>query len=118
MLPARTPNSHPEMEEARELFEQWRKTRKHREPIPPLLWDMAVTLAGHHSLYEVSSCLRLNYNDLKTRIKKTPVVAPAFIELTGIASEEYTVEMEKPSGERIRAKGRCTVTELIRAFFG
>ncbi len=117
MLPARTGKNHPALEELKALFEQWRKNRKHRDHIPPSLWNAAVSLSDKHSLHEISTCLRLNYNDLKARIQKSTVIAPTFIELTGIASEEYTVEMEKPSGERIRVKGSCDITELVRTFF-
>jgi len=76
-----------------------------------------VALTQHHSLYEVSNYLRLNYNDLKARMQKPSIVPPAFIELTGITPAEYTVEIEKPTGERMRVKGQCAITELVRTFF-
>jgi len=117
MLPAQTQNNHLAMEEVKGLFDQWRRNRKHRDPIPPSLWDAAISLAKSYSLYEISRSLRLSYNDLKARMQKPSIVSPAFIELAGIASAEYTVEMEKPSGERMRVKGQCTITELIRTFF-
>jgi len=118
MLPARTQNNHLTVEEVKELFEEWRKNRKHREPIPPLLWNTAVALTQHHSLYEVSNYLRLNYNDLKARMQKSSIVPPAFIELPVAASVECTIEIEKPTGERMRIKGNCNAVELAREFWG
>jgi hypothetical protein len=118
MLPARTKKEHPTLEQLKTLFEQWRKERKHRDPIPPLLWNAAVSLSNQYSLHEICTCLRLNYNDLKARTKKrSECNTPAFIELPGISSDECTIEIEKPTGERMRIKGGCNVRELVREFF-
>jgi hypothetical protein len=40
-----------------------------------------------------------------------------FIELDPVtAATECTSEMEKPTGERMRARGACSVTELAKEF--
>ena len=50
----------PSLEEVREQFEAWRRTRKNRcDPIPPRLWNVAVKLAGRYSIYSISKALRL-----------------------------------------------------------
>jgi hypothetical protein len=117
MLPARTKKNHSTLEEVKSLFEQWRKDRKHRDIIPEALWDAAASLSGRYSLHEICTCLRLNYNDLKARTKNHVAISPAFIELTRVSSADCTIEMEKPTGERMRVKGSCTASELVRAFF-
>jgi hypothetical protein len=60
----------PAIKQALELFEKWRRTKKHREPIPEHLWKAAVKLARNHPRSHVAKMLRLDYSDLKSRIEK------------------------------------------------
>ena len=119
MVPAENEKDQPTLEEVQELFDVWRKEKKRRDPIPPALWESAVSLVGQHSINTVAKHFRLNYNELKIRAKGYPIVpagkkrSPAFIELATIR----TIEMEKPSGERMRIRGSCNVVELARAFW-
>ena len=113
MLPARTGKNHPALEELKALFEQWRKNRKHRDPIPPSLWNAAFSLSDQYSLHEISTCLRLNYNDLKARTKERS----HFIELPAIPSDGCTIEIEKPAGEKMIIRGLYNVRELAREFY-
>jgi hypothetical protein len=121
MLPARTQKAHPTLEEAKVLFEQWRKDKRRRDPIPPALWEAAVALATKHSINEVSKHLHLGYNELKARAnnpKRVPFTKhPAFIELAAVSCRECTIELERPTGERMRIKGSCNVMELARDFW-
>ena len=48
--------------------EQWRKTRRHGEPMPESLWTMAAKLAGKHGVARVARHLRLDYYSLKDRL--------------------------------------------------
>ena len=79
------------------------------EAIPFPLWEAAVCLTDSHSVFQVARTLRLDYSDLKARTKSV-----AFVELDPFM--ECSVEIEKPSGERMRIRGACNVMELTRAF--
>ena len=102
----------PSLEEIREQFETWRKTRKKRTPIPDVLWEAAVSLSPRYSLCQISKALRLNYNDLKFRIEtlhssleSSPVTDPAFMELglkAPLIPAECMVEMEDRNGSKMR----------------
>ena len=77
-----TPSPRPTLEEVQRQFNGWRKSRKHRTPIPPRLWNAAVSLAGRYSTHKISITLRLNYTQLRKRIslagvaEKTAVSPP------------------------------------------
>jgi hypothetical protein len=117
MLPAKKGNNHPALEEVRELFDRWRQGKRRRDPVPPALWKAAVSLTNAHSVNEVARHLHLNHTDLKARAHNASPIA--FVELDSITvTTEITVEMEKPTGERMRIKGSCNVMELARAFWG
>jgi hypothetical protein len=115
MVPAKKENNHPTLEQVHELFSEWRQTKKRRDPIPDALWKAAVSLTEGHSIHEVARCLHLNHNDLKVRAQTiTPMT---FVELDSIpVAVDCTIEIEKPSGERMRIKGSCNVIELARVF--
>lgn len=123
MVPIEKEKDQPTLEEVQERFDVWRKEKKRRDPIPPALWESAVSLVGQYSINTVAKHFRLNYNELKMRTKGYPIVpadkkrSPAFIELATIRTIDCTIEMEKPSGERMRIRGSCNVVELARAFW-
>jgi hypothetical protein len=122
MLPAKRRNCHPTLADVQALFEKWRENKKGRDPIPPVLWAKAVALSRTHSINSISRHLHLSYNELKARAQGDPGSVrfdpPAFIELDPITvTNECTIEMEKPTGERMRVRGACTVTEILREFF-
>ena len=113
MLPAKKAKDQPTLEQVYELFERWRKSKTGRDPIPKTLWDAAVSLTGGHSINKIAGCLRVNHNDLKMRARGQIT----FVELPFAARIECTIEMEKPTGERMRIKGNCNVDELAREFW-
>ena len=114
MLPAKRGNHHLTLEEVRELFDRWRHDRRRRDPIPDALWKAAASLTDAHSMNVVAKCLHLNHTDLKARSHCKPL---AFVELDPVTvAIECTVEMEKPTGERMRIRGSCNVVELARVF--
>ena len=80
-LPVFQPKS--SLEEVREAFENWRKTRAKRAAIPESLWYAAIALSKEHSTFTISKELRVNYTDLKRRIQNDILepVQPDFIEL-------------------------------------
>jgi hypothetical protein len=113
MLPAKKEHDQPTLEEVHELFERWRKDKTGRSPIPEALWEAAVSLTDDHSVNRIANRLHLNYKDLKNRAGNQIT----FIELPIATSVECTIEIEKPTGERMRIKGNCTVVELAKEFW-
>ena len=122
----------PTLEEVRDQFESWRKSRERRTAIPEALWDAAVILSKEHSTFQISKALRLNFTSLKNRVQasnsgfshKTDSNA-AFVELDfgrSIFPAECLVEMEDKGGSKMKMhlKGVSGVDllELGRAFWG
>jgi len=120
----------PTVEQVRDQFEQWRNTREKRTDIPTELWQAAISLAKHTSVYQISKALRLNYTDLKHRVEaqggsalRAAVNGSAFIEL-GVgqvpAAAECIVEMEDKEGLKMKMcfKGEIgfDLLELGKAF--
>jgi hypothetical protein len=119
VLPAKTEEKLPTLEIVQDLFDRWREKRKHRDPIPPALWEAAISLTSSHSVYRIAKRLRLNYINFRARVESRTVIGrdngtPSFIELVPIT---LTVEMTKPTGERMTITGSCNVAELARAFW-
>jgi hypothetical protein len=112
MVPAKKGNHHPTLEQVRDLFDRWRHDRRGRDPIPDALWKAAVSLTDVHSVNVAARYLHLNHTDLKARTHREPIT---FVELDPVTID-CTVEMEKPTGERMRIKGTCNLIELAREF--
>ena len=120
MLPAKTEENHPTMEAVQDLFDRWREKRKHRDPIPPALWEAAVSLTSSHSVYRIAKRLRLHYINLKARVEGRPAPGrdkrvSTFIDLGSLTA---TIEIAKPTGERMTITGSCDVADLVRVFLG
>jgi hypothetical protein len=127
-----TPVTEPTIEDVRNQFEQWRKDRKHRSPIPANLWEGAVSLIAEHSINTVSRSLRIGYTPLKRRLlasrSKTvreSMTSSDFVALdlrTSMAAAEYILEKEGKSGLKMRLhiKGQLGLhpLELMKAFLG
>ena len=112
MLPAKKGKDQTALEEVDELFERWRKGKSGRDPIPETLWEAAVSLMDGHSVNTIARRLHLNHKDLKNRARSQFT----FIELPVATTVECTIEIEKPTGERMRIRGNCNVAELAREF--
>ena len=92
------------LERVQKQFEDWRKSRKKRRPIPKSLWDSAIKLHGDYSIHQITKALRLNYTDFKNKIfkiKKTPKAItespPSFIEMDlnqCLLQTEYSIELD------------------------
>jgi hypothetical protein len=113
MLPAKKGKDQTALEEVHDLFERWRQGKSGRDSIPETLWEAAVSLTDGYSVNKIARRLHLNYKDLKNRARSQF----AFIELPLAATVECTIEIEKPTGERMRIKGNCNVAELAREFW-
>ncbi len=135
------PASAPAINQVVDQFESWRKTKKHREPIPAHLWKSAAILARDHPTSHIAKVLGLNYSDLKSRIEKlnrnhraqNQKSALRFLEITpdpdGGASSRHTrpsrqcvVEMVNRFGDQMRinfsAGAKLDLPQLTRAFLG
>jgi hypothetical protein len=119
------------LEEVREQFEHWRRSREKRSVIPDALWQAAILLFPKYSFCQISKALRLNYTDLKHRVEahrstfeQSAVPEPAFVELDlsgPIRPAECIVEMEDQKGAKMRMhfKGEAglDLLELGKAFW-
>jgi hypothetical protein len=143
-MKARTIRDLPvQLEEARQRFENWRRSRQGRSRIPKDLWSSAVTAAGQCGLHRTVRTLGLDYYALRKRVEaaslsgkqasrsvpdrlasaKARTVA-GFVELTSpvpVASPECILEMETPAGAKMRIHLKGTevpdVTALSREFW-
>ena len=76
----------PTLEEVQAQFEQWRRSRGKRRPIPASLWEAASSLYPAYSLHRISRTLGLNHTKLKHYVQEqspdlTMTAGEAFIEL-------------------------------------
>ncbi len=113
-LPAR-------LENLRQRFERWRRTRKVRPRIPETLWAAAVKSAAKYGIHRTAKALRVDYYALKKRIEQKAAIAgtqqkPAataskaaaeatFLELPAAAwpgSGECTLDLEDAGGAKLR----------------
>lgn len=119
------------LEEVRDRFEDWRRTRTSRcDPIPGRLWKAAVRLADSYSIHSISKALRLNYTDLKDRVhqqsgtdKINTLPAAGFIDLGCSQSHfesECSIEMQDATGLKmkmsLRGKAEFSLLQLAKAF--
>ena len=120
------PTSYENLKEVQQQFEQWRKTRKSRKPIPEHLWQAAVELAKQYSINHVARLLRLNHTALKEKVEISKQENPAFVEIpfpVELSPVHWTVEMDTTSGDKLRmsCQGQGAVQALVeigKAFWG
>jgi hypothetical protein len=122
-----------DIEQVRELVEQWRKTRTTRTRMPEEIWAALVGLAAAHGVYGVARRLGVNYQGLKKRVaaglnKSGLVQAPRakFVEMgpvlsIGSASSGTVVEVVGAAGNRLTVRLGNTagldVPALMREFW-
>jgi len=117
-MPRPTPAVPADLQALSGRFEDWRRTRRGKLPIPEPLWAAAAGLARSHGVCQTAQVLRLEHKKLKQltdgepggkpmRRRRAP--APAtFMELATppIAAAECVIELEGPRGKlRIQWKG-------------
>ncbi|SDU47937.1 hypothetical protein [Desulfobacula phenolica] len=128
MKPATSSTMDSALEEARQQFNEWRRTKTGRERIPESLWQSAIDLfhTGEYSLHKISKTLKLNHTDFKKQANKNLAVpqeqTPAFIELAPLVSDsECVIEMEDVSGSKMRmffrGKPDPNLIELGKSFW-
>ena len=71
MLPVKK-EDHPTLATVQDLFDAWRKEKKHPRPHPSSLWEAALALMDSHSVYAIAKRLRLNYTNFKALVESRP----------------------------------------------
>ena len=117
-MPRPTPAVPADLQELSGRFEDWRRTRRGKLPIPEPLWAAAAGLARSHGVCQTAQVLRLEYKKLKQLtdgkagsepIRRRRAAVPAtFMELvpSTAAVAECVIELEGPRGKlRIHWKG-------------
>ncbi|MGH9771924.1 MAG: hypothetical protein ACRD4Q_09540 [Candidatus Acidiferrales bacterium] len=117
--------------EARRRFEQWRKFRGSGGRIPHELWIAAAKAAAAHGAEVVAADLGVDLGRLQRWVRIVdggePDVAPAaFVELPPLAglagmadassAAECTLELEEPSGRKLRISLRGPATTQALEF--
>ena len=117
-MPRPNPAVPTDLQELSGRFEDWRRTRRGKLPIPEPLWAAAAELARSHGVCQTAQVLRLEYKKLKQLtdgkaggkpVRRRRAPAPAtFMELVPptAAAAECVIELEGPRGKlRIQWKG-------------
>ena len=115
-MPRPTPVVPTDLQQLSGRFEDWRRTRRGKVPIPEPLWAAAAEMARSHGVCQTAQLLRLEYKKLKqltdgkpgskpVRRRRAPVPA-TFVELAPPPAAECVIELEGPRGKlRIQWKG-------------
>ena len=101
------------LEEVKARFEEWRRNRKGKAPIPDELWAAAAEVARREGVSRTSTELRVEWNHLKRRMAAADRTSsepkpPRFVELVAPRDEsvsECVIELEGPHSKlRIQLK--------------
>jgi hypothetical protein len=118
------------IEAARMRFEQWRKTRTRKAPIPDELWTVAISTARQAGVNRTAQQLRLDAGKLKRLLmaagggsSNTPR-KPKFVELIApmpsALTPECVIEFESACGGKMRVHWKSPSapdwTSLLRAW--
>lgn len=134
MQPKKRGEVRADLSRTAERLERWRQGRKRGDRIPATLWGEAVELAGRYGVNRTARTLRLDYYQLKKRLKEktSAQAAPGqsgadcrFEELPASAftsSLECVIQFENAEGARLRIEWRGStapdVAALGRDFWG
>ena len=107
MKPEKNPESQARMQAVSALFDQWRSTRKKRDRIPESLWEEAADLSPSYSTCQISKALRLDFKELKRRIRdRSSRAAPSeFVELKVerlFSTGTCVMEVRSPAGFELK----------------
>ena len=115
------------LDEARTRFENWRQSRRGKQPIPDELWSAAVAVARRDGVNQTAAALHLDGGKLKRRMAAADslpgkAMPPTFVELVApsVGLSECTIEREGRNGKlRIHWKGATAadVAALSRALW-
>ena len=108
------------LDEARTRFENWRQSRRGKQPIPDELWSVAIDVARRSGVNPTAVALHLDGGKLKRRMAVAGTAAKravpaAFVELIAPRTTpltECTIELEGRQGKlRVHCKG-ATAADL------
>ena len=122
------------LEEVKQQFKIWRKTKTGRERIPASLWQAAAEVfeIGNHSLHRISKTLHLNQTALKQYVQQQfprairvkPGESPSFIAFeldSPLPVSECVIEMEDTTGAKMRMclRGNTdpSILEICKSFW-
>jgi hypothetical protein len=114
---------------ARSRFEQWRKTRARKTPIPDELWSMAASVARREGVNRTAQQLHLDGGKLKrvlvaadTGLRKKKR-RQGFVELVApmpAVTAGCVIEFESPGGSKMRVYWKAAAApdwaDLLRAW--
>lgn len=100
------------LEEVKARFDEWRRNRKGKAPIPDELWALAADVARTEGVSRASTELRVEWNHLKRRMAvpsgtSSKPAPPRFVELVAPRGEslpECVIELEGRAKLRIQLK--------------
>jgi hypothetical protein len=117
------------IDRARSRFEEWRKTRSRKTPIPDALWSMAINVARREGVNPTAQQLHLDAGKLKRllvaadggrRQRRRP---PRFVEViapAATATPGCVIEFESAGGSKMRIHWKMAAppdwTGLLRAW--
>lgn len=125
MKPEHTLEQQQDLQSVCEAFEQWRHTRPKKERIPESLWEAAVDLSASYSAFRIAKVLRLDFKQLKYRIKERTCrsVPSGFVEVKVpplFTAASCIVEIRSPSGFELKIRTDATLqaqlSDLISSF--
>ena len=125
MKPDMNSESQEKMLTAGALFDQWRSTRKKKGRIPEGLWEAAVDLSPSYSTCQISKALRLDFKELKRRIRdRSSTKAPCeFVELKVerlFSAGQCVMEIRSPAGFELKIQTDAALapqcTQLLSCF--
>ena len=122
------------LEEVKQQFKIWRKTKIGRERIPASLWQAAAEVfeIGDHSLHRISKTLHLNPTALKKYVQQQyprdirvkPEESPSFIAFeldSPLPVSECVIEMEDTTGAKmrmcLRGKTDPNILDICKSFW-
>jgi hypothetical protein len=118
-----------DIDRARSRFEDWRKTRPRKTPIPEELWSMAINVARRNGVNRAARQLHLDAGKLKRLLvaaesgPRKRQRQPRFVELIApapVADPGCVIEFESAGGSKMRIHWKMTAppdwTGLLRAW--
>jgi hypothetical protein len=115
-----------QLNEVKALFQEWRKHKGAKDPIPEALWSAALHLSPQHSPSHISKALSIRYGDLKQRMQaEEPNRELDFIELKPLPTEPprqapIHIEILETDGARMTlqlpGEQPLDLAALVRAF--
>jgi hypothetical protein len=119
------PQHQDRLQAVSDAFDEWRRSRKKRAPIPQSLWREAIALSSFYSTYRIARVLRLDYAKLKRFIDESIVrdSGSGFVELRAeslFAPGQCSIQLQSPAGFHMEIRAEAAAPTqflpLITAF--